>query len=214
MDETPDRIRALYVQRALKRMRPDGRIEALVLRARSAGVRVEVVEREVLDRKADGAHQGVLLDCHEVSLAGERDLEAVFSELPKPRLILVLDGVTDPRNLGACLRSANGAGVHAVLLPKRRSAPLSGAALKAAAGGIESLFVVEVSNLARRLEWLKDQGVWLYGAVGEGDHTWSEMDYTGDCAIVVGSEEAGLRALTRKLCDHLVSLPWQVLSRV
>ena len=127
--------------------------------------------------------------------------------MKKTPLLLVLDGVTDPRNLGACLRSANAAGVDAVLLPKRHSAPLNAAALKTAAGGAESLKLVEVTNLARRLAWLKDQGIWIIGAAGEGKLQWNTVDLTVGCALVVGSEDRGLRALTEKCCDQLVHIP-------
>ena len=109
----------------------------------------------------------------------------------------------------SCLRSANAAGVDAVLLPRRNSAPLNEAALKAAAGGAEGLFLVEVTNLARRIEWLKEQGVWVFGADGEGESVWTDVDFTGNCAIVVGSEGEGMRALTRKLCDRVMRIPMQ-----
>jgi len=177
LQEDPGRVRAVHVQRG----RRDERMNALLALARGAGVRVEIAERAWL--------------------------EARFEELPAPHLLLVLDGITDPRNLGACLRSANAAGVQAVLLPRRRSAPLNEAALKAAAGGAEGLLLVEVANLARRLEWLKAQGVWLVGADGGAELSWNEADLTGSCALVLGSEGAGMRALTRKLCDLCVSIP-------
>jgi 23S rRNA (guanosine2251-2'-O)-methyltransferase len=97
--------------------------------------------------------------------------------------------------------------VQAVLLPKRRSAPLNAAALKTAAGAAEGLFIVEVSNIARRLDWLQQQGVWLIGAAGEGTQSWTDVDMTGDIAVVVGGEEKGLRLLTRKHCDQLIHIP-------
>ncbi len=121
--------------------------------------------------------------------------------------MLALDGITDPRNLGACLRSAEAAGVQGVLLPRRRSAPLNAAALKAAAGAAEGLFLVEVANLARRLEWLRDRGVWVVGAAGEAETPWTEADLDGNCLVVVGSEGKGLRQLTARCCDQLVSIP-------
>jgi len=157
-----------------------------------------------------------------VSLISGRLVEASFQPLlelgSNGRLIpwiepygitysLVLDGISDPRNLGACLRSAKAAGVQAVLLPKRRSAPLNAAALKTAAGAAESLFIVEVSNLARRLDWLQQQGVWLIGAAGEGTQSWTSVDMTPDIAVIVGGEEKGLRVLTRKHCDQLIHIP-------
>ena len=205
LNQAPDRVRALHVQNG----RRDRRVAEVIAAARAAGIRVEFVERRWLDSRAEGSHQGVMADCHELALADEQMLEARWAELQTPVLILVLDGITDPRNLGACLRSANAAGVDAVLLPKRHSAPLNEAALKTAAGGAEDLFLVEVTNLARRLEWLKDQGVWLVGADGSGEQLWHDIELAGNCAIVMGSEGEGMRALTRKLCDHIVRIPMQ-----
>ncbi|MBX3707196.1 MAG: 23S rRNA (guanosine(2251)-2'-O)-methyltransferase RlmB [Pseudomonadales bacterium] len=203
--DAPERVRALYVQRG----RRDQRMSEVISAARAHGIRVEFAERRWLDGRVEGSHQGVLADCHDLALADEHMLEARWPELGRPRLVLVLDGITDPRNLGACLRSANAAGVDAVLLPRRRSAPLNEAALKAAAGGAEGLFLVEVANLARRLEWLKEQGVWVIGADGSAELDWTSADFRQDCAIVVGSEGEGMRALTRKLCDHVVRIPMQ-----
>ncbi|MDH3644386.1 MAG: 23S rRNA (guanosine(2251)-2'-O)-methyltransferase RlmB [Gammaproteobacteria bacterium] len=203
VEDDPGRVRAVYLQRG----RHDDRLQAVIDAARAARIRVEVVDRRRLDRLTGGSHQGIAVDCHELRLADEKAFEARFLELATPRLLLVLDGVTDPRNLGACLRSAEAAGVQAVLLPKRRSAPLNAAALKAAAGGAEALFLVQVSNLARRLEWLRDQGVWVIGAAGEGGSAWLESDFSGDAALVMGSEGKGMRALTAKCCDQLVRIP-------
>lgn len=201
----PGRVRVLYVLRG----RHDRRVGELVAAARDAGVRVEHADRAWLDRRAGGSHQGVLADCQALSPVDEKTLEARWEDLGEPRLLLVLDGVTDPRNLGACLRSANAAGVQAVLLPRRRSAPLSDAALKTAAGGAEGLLLVAVANLARRLEWLKDRGVWVIGADGTSPRAYSEVDLTRDCAIVLGGEEKGMRALTARLCDERAAIPMQ-----
>jgi len=201
--ENPGRVRVIHVQRG----RRDSRVGELIEAARQCGIRVEAAERSWLDRRCDGSHQGVVAECHDLTLATEHDLEACWPELPAPHLILILDGLTDPRNLGACLRSANAAGVQAVLLPRRRSAPLNEVALKTAAGGAEGLLLVEVANLARRLVWLKQQGVWIIGSDGAAEVDWSRADLTGSCAIIVGSEGEGMRALTSKHCDQLVRIP-------
>ncbi len=203
--DDPGRIRVLHVQRG----RRDGRMNELVASAREAGIRVETVERVWLDRRCPGRHQGVVADCQALTLLSEREFELYWPELPAPHLLLVLDGVTDPGNLGACLRSANGAGVQAVLLPKRRSAPVNEAALKAAAGGTAGLKLVEVTNLARRLEWLKAQGVWLVGTDGAAELPWYGADLGVSSAIVLGSEGSGMRALTARLCDATVRIPMQ-----
>lgn len=197
------RVRVLFVQRG----RRDRRIGTIMDDARKVGVRIEVVDKQWLDRRTEGSHQGVAVDCHELALVDERTFEMKLAKMEHSPLLLVLDGVTDPRNLGACLRSAEAAAVDAVLLPKRHSAPLNAAALKTAAGAAESLLLVEVSNLARRLAWLQDQGIWIIGAAGEGEQLWTEADLTVGCALVVGSEDKGLRALTRKSCDQLVHIP-------
>ncbi len=203
LERSPERLRALYVQRG----RRDQRMGALVEAARARGIRVEAADKRWLDRRAEGSHQGVLADCHDLALSDEKDLEARWPTMTRPVLFLVLDGISDPRNLGACLRSANAAGVDAVLLPRRRSAPLNAAALKTAAGGAEDLLLVEVANLARRLEWLKDQGIWVVGTAADAVDSWTQADVAGNCAIVLGGEGGGMRALTRKTCDQLVRLP-------
>jgi 23S rRNA (guanosine2251-2'-O)-methyltransferase len=205
LEAAPERVRVLYVQRG----RRDRRMSDVVSAARARGIRVEFADRRWLDARVDGSHQGVIADCHDLAPADEKALEGRWEGLSRPLLLLVIDGVTDPRNLGACLRSAHAAGVSAVLLPRRRSAPLNEAALKAAAGGAEGLLLVEVANLARRLEWLRDQGVWVVGTAGDGDRLWTQADLRGDCAIVVGGEADGMRALTRKLCDQVARIPVQ-----
>ena len=148
-----------------------------------------------------------MLECHARELADEQALKTAWPNFGERPLVLVLDGVTDPRNLGACLRAANAAGVDAVILPKRNSAPLSAVALKTAQGGAEDLFIVQVTNLARCLTWLREQGVWLLGADGDGDQVWHAMDSSVPLGLVMGSEGKGLRRLTRSLCDQLVSIP-------
>jgi 23S rRNA (guanosine2251-2'-O)-methyltransferase len=203
VESDPGRVRVIHVQRG----RRDRRMTELVEAARARGIRVDVAERAWLDRRCPGGHQGVVADCHALAPLTERELESRFEELRPPHLMLVLDGVTDPRNLGACLRSANAAGVQAVLLPRRRSAPLSEVALKTAAGGVAGLLLVEVANLARRLEWLKERGIWIIGADGDAEALWTDADLTASCAIVLGSEGEGMRALTARLCDQRVRIP-------
>ena len=138
--------------------------------------------------------------------ADEAELEARWDTFNNP-LILVLDGLEDPRNLGACLRSADAVGVDAVLVPRRHSAPFSAAVRKTASGALESLFVVQVSNLARRLKWLQDQGAWLVGADDSAAAEYTEVDMTVPLVMVLGSEGAGIRRLTKDLCDFVVSIP-------
>lgn len=202
LSTAPERIRVLYVQKG-----KEARKQALVDRARDAGVRVEFVDRRWLDARVRGSHQGVVAESQALAPADEKTLEARWAELETPRLLLALDGIQDPRNLGACLRSAGAAGVQAVLLPKRNSAPLSPAALKTAAGVAEQLLIVAVVNLSRRLAWLKAQGAWIIGADGDAALRYFEADLTRDTVLVVGGEEKGLRRLTREHCDQVVSIP-------
>ena len=200
----PARVLRLTVQSE----RSDARVEAIVALARAAQIPIEMQSRKQLDRAThDARHQGVVAQTAAAELAGEAEFELRFPTLPQPQLLLALDGVTDPRNLGACLRSADAAGVGAVLLPKSRSAPLSEVARKAASGAAEALFVVSVSNLVRRLEWLKQHGVWVVGASGDAAVAWNAVDLARPTALVLGGEGKGLRDLTRKTCDELVSIP-------
>jgi 23S rRNA (guanosine2251-2'-O)-methyltransferase len=201
----PRRVTRLLLQRE----RGDGRIAALVQLATAAGVLVEASPRRQLERLTRGsAHQGVVaVVTDESSIGSEAELELRWPSLPQPALLLALDGVTDPRNLGACLRSADAAGVTAVLLPQRRSAPLSDAARKTASGAAETLFIVAVTNLVRRLQWLKRHDVWVVGAAGGAGLAYTDVDWTRPTVLVVGGEEKGLRELTRKTCDELVAIP-------
>ena len=204
LEQAPERIRVLYVQ---KGRGGDRRKEALADQARALGIRVEFVDRAWLDRRAEGAHQGVFAQSQALELTDEKAFEAAWPKMPAPRLILALDGVQDPRNLGACLRSAGAAGVQAVLLPKRNSAPVNAAALKTAAGVAENLLLVSVSNLARRLDWLKSRGAWVTGAAGEAEAAYYQADFSSDTVLVMGGEEKGLKRLTREKCDQLVRIP-------
>jgi 23S rRNA (guanosine2251-2'-O)-methyltransferase len=202
--DTPSLARNLYLMKG----RRDVRFNELIGMARESGVRYQTVEEAWFKRRdIEGAHQGVLLECHARQLADEQTLQQRWPELGPTPLVLVLDNIIDPRNFGACLRTANAAGVDVVIVPKRNSAPLSAVAMKTAQGGAEDLFIVQVTNLARTLTWLKEQGVWLFGADADGDEVWQSLDSVTATALVMGSEGRGLRRLTRSLCDKLVSIP-------
>ena len=204
--ESPERARALYLLHG----RRDARVNELIDMAKRAGIRHQSVDGAWFRRRADEAsHQGVLLETHELSLAKEGDLFARWDELGDQPLLLVLDGLTDPRNFGACLRSASGAGVDAVIVPKRNSAPLNEVALKTAQGGAEDLFIVEVTNLARTLKGLAERGVWIVGADDDATASYTDVDAKHPMAIVMGSEGKGMRRLTKELCDQLVFIPMQ-----
>jgi 23S rRNA (guanosine2251-2'-O)-methyltransferase len=204
----PRRVAALHVQAD----RQDKRMQALCELSRNQGVSVLPCAKSELDALVIGRHQGVVavLDTTAGGEAGgmmsEADLTEHLSQVTLP-LILILDGVTDPHNLGACLRSADAAGVTAVVFPKDKSADVNDVARKVASGAAETVPWVRVTNLARTIESLKQAGVWVIGTDGDAERTLYEQDLSGPCALVLGSEGAGMRRLTRDLCDFVVKLP-------
>ena len=204
LQQRPAELDGLWVSNA----RTDRRMTQVLDQARAAGVRFHLVPRVKLDRMAPGErHQGVVARLRAPSVRTERDFDQLLENLVTPALLLVLDGVQDPHNLGACLRSADAAGVQAVIVPRERAAPLNAAARRAAAGAAETMPVYEVVNLARALERLKAAGVWLVGASQGADTPLYTADLRGPTALVLGGEGAGLRRLTRELCDTLVGIP-------
>jgi len=187
-----------------------GRLAAIAGQLEALGIRVERVGRDVLDRLArGGAHQGVVLKAAMPASRNIGDLEQLVSERAESLRLLVLDQVEDPRNLGACLRTADAAGVDAVVVPKSRSAGVGAAALKTAAGAAETMPLVVVPNLARALRGLRDGGVRLVGADERGDELLYDADLRPPVALVLGAEGRGLRRLTRETCDQLVRIPMQ-----
>ena len=175
-------------------------------RAESRGCPVQRLPRADLDVLAGGVHQGAVL---RLSAPLERavDLSQILAA-DRPDLSLVLlDGVTDPRNLGACVRSAAAWGVDAVLVPAKRSAPASAVAQKAASGGFSRVPVIAINNLARALKQIQEAGVWTVGLAGEGEQQLSDIDLKGRIALIMGSEGDGMRRLTRENCDYVVRLP-------
>ena len=187
-------------------------MQALCELSRNQGVSVLPCAKSELDALVIGRHQGVVavLDTTAGAEAGgmmsEAELIEHLSQVVVP-LILILDGVTDPHNLGACLRSADAAGVTAVIFPKDKSADVNDVARKVASGAAETVPWVRVTNLARTIESLKQAGVWVIGTDGGAERTLYEQDLSGPCALVLGSEGAGMRRLTRDLCDFVVKLP-------
>jgi 23S rRNA (guanosine2251-2'-O)-methyltransferase len=152
-------------------------------------------------------HQGVIAFCQSTESYSEDDLQALLEGLDVPPFLLILDGVQDPHNLGACFRSADAAGVHAIIAPKDKSVGLTAVVSKVASGAAEAVPFVQVTNLARTLEILKEMGIWVYGAAGEAEQTLYQADLRGPIAIVLGSEGEGLRRLTRERCDVLLKIP-------
>ncbi len=189
--------------------RSDERINELRALALAAGLTVEEVDRKQLDKLAEGNHQGALALCEvNYGVRSEKQLAVALDSLASQApLILILDGITDPHNFGACLRSADAAGVAAVIVPKDKSAPLNATVRKVACGAAETVPIYAVTNLARTLETLKQRGIWLAGLAGEAKVSLSQQDLTGPLAIAMGSEGEGLRRLTREACDYLISIP-------
>ena len=200
----PRRIVSLHY----KASRRDRRLAQLLALAREVGVEAHQADERELARLADGGrHQGVVARCRAVKLPDEDALFARLETLDEAPLLLVLDGVTDPHNLGACLRTADAAGVHAVIIPRDNAVGLTPAARKVASGAADSVLLVQVTNLSRTLEKLQRAGVWIVGTAGDAETSLYEQDLTGPLAIVMGAEGKGLRRLTRERCDYLVSLP-------
>ncbi|ARU55162.1 SAM-dependent 23S rRNA mG2251 2'-O-ribose methyltransferase [Oleiphilus messinensis] len=188
--------------------RADRRLNAILALAKGAShISIRYLDRHALDRQVGDRHQGIVAICSEQLEKDEGDLEDILQGQRESIFLLILDGVTDPHNLGACIRSANAAGVTAVIIPKDKSARLNSTALKVACGAAQYTPVVRVTNLARTLKWLQQYGIWIVGAAGEAEETIYQAEFTGSVALVMGNEGKGLRRLTREHCDSLVKIP-------
>lgn len=192
---------------SVARERRDERLERLIQLCRTAGIRVALEPRDQLTRLArTDAHQGVLAVVRERQFLGVEDLLARKEE-GQHRFFLALDGVEDPHNLGALLRTADGAGVDGVILPERRSAPVTATVAKTSAGASEHVRIARVTNLVRALEQMKQKHVWVLGLDERGTPDYTEFDFKTDCVLVLGREGAGLHDLVKKTCDHLLRIP-------
>jgi 23S rRNA (guanosine2251-2'-O)-methyltransferase len=181
------------------------RLRQVLALAAERGVKVRRVPADALDRDAKrGVHQGIVADIESVSTYS---VEELVHSADGPALIVVLDGIEDPHNLGAILRTADAAGAHGLVMQSRRSAALEGAAAKASAGAVAHVRIAEVVNIARAVEELKEAGVWTVGLAGEATAPYDSIDFTLPTAVVLGAEGSGLRRLVRERCDHLASIP-------
>ncbi|MBL4819924.1 MAG: 23S rRNA (guanosine(2251)-2'-O)-methyltransferase RlmB [Gammaproteobacteria bacterium] len=204
LNQHPTQIKQLLVQEG----RSDARLKAVLTLADAAGISAETVARKDLDENVGGSHQGVAARCEFLdSTRDEKFLWTMLDNIQHDPLILVLDEITDPHNLGACLRTADAAGVDAVIIPKNRSAALNMTVRKVASGAAETVNLVAITNLSRTLKALQQRGIWVVGTAGEATKSLHEQDLTGPLAVVMGSEGHGLRRLTREGCDFLVSIP-------
>ncbi|WP_218354473.1 23S rRNA (guanosine(2251)-2'-O)-methyltransferase RlmB [Alteromonas lipotrueiana] len=203
IEREPERILELMVLKG----RTDDRLGEIINQARRFGISVQFCHRKSLDDKVGGEqHQGVVAKAKPARMLDENDLAGIVEKADKP-FLLILDGVTDPHNLGACLRTADAAGVHAVVVPKDKSAGLNGTVSKVACGAAETMPFVQVTNLARTLKSLQDAGVWVIGTAGEASQTLYDTKLSGPMALVMGAEGKGMRRLTRETCDELIKLP-------
>ncbi len=203
LERDPLRFKEAYVLKG----RQDDRLMPLLNELQAIGVSVQQMGRKALDDKAKGAnHQGIIARVTPAKALNENDLDDILAGQEAP-LLLVLDGVTDPHNLGACLRNADAAGVAAVIVPKDKSAPMTATVSKVACGAAETVPLVRVTNLARTMRALQEQGVWFVGTAGEATHDIYQSKLTGPLAIVMGAEGDGMRRLTRETCDDLIKIP-------
>ncbi|WP_415844112.1 23S rRNA (guanosine(2251)-2'-O)-methyltransferase RlmB [Stutzerimonas zhaodongensis] len=199
----PKRVKQVWLAEG----RDNPRVQALVELAGQSKVRVGQCERREMDAWVEGVHQGVVADVSPSQVWGDAMLEELLDRTEGAPLLLVLDGVTDPHNLGACLRTADAAGALAVIIPKDKSATLNATVRKVACGAAEVIPLVAVTNLARTLEKLQQRGLWVVGTAGEADKEIYDQDLRGPIVLVMGAEGKGMRRLTREHCDFLVKLP-------
>lgn len=192
----------------INKERSDQRIHAIFQQAQAKNIPVVRLDSEQMQQQFPACqHQGVAAVADPLPLFSEQDLPALLANSKSPALILILDGITDPHNFGACLRTADAAAVDFVLIPKDKNAALTPVVSKVACGAAENMPIVRVTNLVRAIELLKDKGIWVFGAAGEANQSLYEMDCLSSIAIVMGGEGKGLRRLTREHCDGLFSLP-------
>ncbi len=203
LENEPERVIEVLVLKG----RDDERLNTIINQARRFGISVQFCQRKALDDKVSGEqHQGVVARAKPARVLDEADLDKILGRQDEP-FLLVLDGVTDPHNIGACLRTADAAGVHAVIVPKDKSGGLTATARKVACGAAESVPLIQVTNLSRTLKQLQDKSVWVIGTAGEAEQLIYQVDLKGPTALVMGAEGKGMRRLTRENCDQLVKLP-------
>lgn len=207
IDSAPERFIELWLLKG----REDDRFMPIINLARKYGISAQMANRKVLDDKSDGEqHQGVVARVKPGKIFTEADLDDILSAAERKQqapFLLILDGVTDPHNLGACLRNADAAGVQAIIVPKDNAARITATVRKVAVGAAESVPLVQVTNLARTMKTLQQMGVWIIGTAGETDHCLYDEKLSGPMALVMGAEGKGMRRLTRENCDQLVKLP-------
>ncbi|EXU74289.1 MULTISPECIES: 23S rRNA (guanosine(2251)-2'-O)-methyltransferase RlmB [Erwinia] len=203
LDSDPQRFQEVFILKG----RDDRRLQPLIKALEAQGIVIQLASRQWLDNQVEGGvHQGIVAKVKAGRQYQENDLPDLLASLDTP-FLLILDGITDPHNLGACLRSADAAGVHAVIVPRDRSAQLNATAKKVASGAAEHVPLIRVTNLARTMRLLQEANIWIVGTAGEADHDVYQSKMTGPMALVMGAEGEGMRRLTREHCDELISIP-------
>ena len=187
--------------------RQDKRMQRVLELAEEQGLLIREADKGLMNQKVDGNHQGIIALRKPVQGMSEKQLPDVLDKIEGHPFILILDGVTDPHNLGACIRTADAAGVHLVIAPKDKSAPLNATAAKVACGAAETVPYIQVTNLARTMKELQERGIWIGGTAGEAEQNIYQQNMTGPLALVMGAEGPGMRRLTREHCDFLVNIP-------
>jgi len=203
LNRSPEKVIQLFLQKG----RQDNKLKQIESLARNAGIALQVVEKRKMDDWVPGNHQGVIAQTKIVDASLNEAQLLELAESKSDLLLLVLDGVTDPHNLGACLRTADAAGVDAVVVPKDRSATLTAVARKVACGAADVVPLVKVTNLARFLGQLQTANVWITGTAGEAESDLYQSRFSGATALVMGAEGKGMRRLTREHCDQLIKIP-------
>lgn len=203
LEHHSDQIKEVWIQKGIH----NSQIRRLIKMTEAKTVALRFADQEKMDRKVNGVHQGILAIVQATKVLSEQNLYALLDQTSSPFFLLLLDGITDPHNLGACLRSADAAGIHAVIAPKDKSAPLNATAKKVACGAAEHIPFIAVTNLVRTMEKLKEYGIWLVGTTDSAEQTIYQTELTGNLAFVMGAEGKGLRRLTKEHCDTLISIP-------
>jgi 23S rRNA (guanosine2251-2'-O)-methyltransferase len=206
LSRVPQQVRSVTVAQECR----NPRVLELVEKAREAGIAVATEARGVIDRRCEEQrHQDVIADFDPANTGTEKDLDPLLKSIEGAPLVLILDGVQDPHNFGACLRTAEAAGVDLVVVPKDRSVGLTPVARRSASGAAEVLPILFVTNLARVLRQLKDHGIWLAGTTDSSGQELHQADLSGPLGLVMGSEGKGMRRLTSELCDFHLRIPMQ-----
>ena len=204
LQRSPEQVVELWVMKG----RVDARMQRVLELAQEQQLDVREADKGLMNQKADeGNHQGIIAWRKPVQNKTEKHLPDILESMSGTPLILILDGVTDPHNLGACLRTADAAGVQLVIAPKDKSAPLNATAAKVACGAAEAVPYIQVTNLARTMKDLQERGIWIVGTAGEAERSIYQQDMKGPMALVMGAEGSGMRRLTREHCDYLVNIP-------